>query len=161
MYKFYNNQWSGDVGSIFKLPILRTYRSFKLKFSFEPYLDCIKIDRHRKAFSRFRCGSHHLTIETGRWSGTPIGDRLCPACGVLDDEWHLFCSCKINATDRLSFYSKLNQFLGVDAFNEFAKSIFKNSLSSTSAPILCITASFIHNSFKRRERFFDAQSQRD
>ena len=42
---------------------------------------------------RFRCGSHSLPIETGRWSRTPREQRLCPTCQVIGDEHHLLFEC--------------------------------------------------------------------
>lgn len=42
---------------------------------------------------RFRCGSHSLPIETGRWSRTPRDQRLCSTCKVVGDEHHLLFEC--------------------------------------------------------------------
>ena len=42
---------------------------------------------------RFRCGSHCLPIETGRWSRTPREHRLCPSCRVVGDEHHFLFDC--------------------------------------------------------------------
>ena len=41
----------------------------------------------------FRLGSHHLPIETGRWSRKPRNERLCNSCGVLGDEFHFVFHC--------------------------------------------------------------------
>ena len=38
---------------------------------------------------KFRLGSHHLPIETGRWSRKPRNERVCTNCGVLGDEDHV------------------------------------------------------------------------
>ena len=47
-----------------------------------PFLTCANAD----AIIRFRCGSHNLPIETGRWSRLPRESRLCPKCHVIGDE---------------------------------------------------------------------------
>ena len=43
--------------------------------------------------TRFRCGSHFLPIETGRWSRTPREQRLCTTCGFLGDKYHFLFNC--------------------------------------------------------------------
>ena len=154
------NQWLSEVTSVFKFPRLRTYRLFKSTHYFEPYLSLVKIDKHRKALARFRCSSHHLAIESGRWSMVPVVDRLCVICGVLDDEFHFFSNCQSNTSERAVFHNNLRCELGPDAFYEFKKSIVVNSLSSTSSNILNITASFIFRSFKRKDSLLFAPLQR-
>ena len=42
---------------------------------------------------RFRCGSHSLPIETGRWSRIPRDERLCKTCKVVGDEHHVLFEC--------------------------------------------------------------------
>ena len=42
---------------------------------------------------KFRLGSHHFPIETGRWNNTRRNERLCSACGVLGDERHVIYEC--------------------------------------------------------------------
>ena len=45
--------------------------------------------------SKFRLGSHHLPIETGRWSRKERKDRLCRLCGVIGDEEHVLFVCSM------------------------------------------------------------------
>ena len=54
-----------------------------------PFLSCPSAD----AITRFRCGSHHLPIETMRWGRVSRENRLCPRCGVLGDEYHFLFDC--------------------------------------------------------------------
>ena len=54
-----------------------------------PFLSCTSAD----AITRFRCGSHHLPIETMRWGRVPRENRLCSRCGVLGDEFHFLFDC--------------------------------------------------------------------
>ena len=51
-----------------------------------------------KQIIRFRLGSHHLPVETGRWSRTARANRLCVDCRVLGDELHALYHC--SAVDR-------------------------------------------------------------
>uniref|UniRef100_A0A8C1GFK0 Reverse transcriptase n=1 Tax=Cyprinus carpio TaxID=7962 RepID=A0A8C1GFK0_CYPCA len=49
----------------------------------------------------FRCSTHHLAIETGRWSNTPIAERICSYCkltsniSVIEDEKHFLYDCSL------------------------------------------------------------------
>lgn len=60
----------------------------------------------RLCFTRLRCISHKLAVETGRWSRTPREERLC-SCGQVQTEIHVLLQCpqvhfikqKHNATD--------------------------------------------------------------
>ena len=51
---------------------------------------------------KFRCGSHRLPIETGRWRGVSINDRLCHLCdsGDIGDEYHYVMTCKALCLER-------------------------------------------------------------
>ena len=57
-----------------------------------PFLTCANIG---DAITRFRCGSHSLPIETGRWRRIPRVNRLCPKCYVLGDESHVLFHCSV------------------------------------------------------------------
>ena len=58
---------------------------------------------------KFRLGSHHLPIETGRWSRIPRNERLCTNCGVLGDEYHVLYHCTLIHRDDIALdsFSKL------------------------------------------------------
>ena len=47
-----------------------------------------------RIMTRFRLRSHKLAVVTGAWTGTPIQDRVCTTCGVLEDEVHFLCECQ-------------------------------------------------------------------
>ena len=49
--------------------------------------------RYGEAITRFRLGSHHLPIETGRWRRVGRMERLCPKCNVFGDEYHFLFYC--------------------------------------------------------------------
>ena len=49
---------------------------------------------YRIAYTRLRLSSHHLKIETGRWSRIPREERLCP-CGSVQDEVHVLLYCPL------------------------------------------------------------------
>ena len=61
----------------------------------EPYL-FFNIPKFRYAISRLRLSSHHLEIETGRYTRplTPAHQRFCAACPVkVGDEIHFLTEC--------------------------------------------------------------------
>ncbi len=49
----------------------------------------------------FGCSSHHLTIETGRWSNTTVTERICSYwtltsnISVIEDEKHVLYDCSL------------------------------------------------------------------
>ena len=57
--------------------------------NFMHFFKCYTIFEH----DRFRCGSHHLPIETLRWSRVTRENRLCEKCRVLGDEYHFIFHC--------------------------------------------------------------------
>jgi hypothetical protein len=65
-----------------------------------PFLN--RIDITGKCITKFRAGSHLLKIETGRWSRTLRGDRLCTHCNVLGDEHHAVFNCDLIYRDDLA-----------------------------------------------------------
>ena len=47
------------------------------------------------AFSRLRCSSHNLMIESGRHNYTVSAKRICTLCNLysIEDEFHFLMSC--------------------------------------------------------------------
>ena len=56
---------------------LRTYCTFKNSFSPEAYVTSIMSKKHRSAMAKFRCGVAPIKLETGRYNGTPVNNRIC------------------------------------------------------------------------------------
>ncbi len=79
-------------------------------------LHCIK-NRHNMQLVRslflFRCSSHHLAIETGRWSNTPMAERICSYCkltsniSVIEDEKHFLYDCSLYEDLRKKYFGDL------------------------------------------------------
>ena len=58
------------------------------------------------AVNRIRLISHHLKIETGRWSRTPVEERIC-SCGMdVQTEEHVLVSCPQTQNLRTEFNIK-------------------------------------------------------
>ena len=62
--------------------------------------------RHRAALCKFRCGVAPLRIETGRYEGLAVNSRLCPFCGVVEDEVHALVVCNMYSDIRNTLYQK-------------------------------------------------------
>ncbi len=45
---------------------------------------------------QFSSGTMPLRIETGRWQGKPLAERLCLICnrGIVEDAFHFLCECQ-------------------------------------------------------------------
>ncbi len=56
--------------------------------------------------TRLRTSSHRLAIESGRWSRpnrTPLENRLCIVCMILEDEYHFVLECPLYADLRKTY----------------------------------------------------------
>ena len=81
---------------------LRTYRTFKLRFGMETYLQTIKNSDVRASLTKFRASAHRLMIEAGRHQKLNLEDRVCPMCdlGAIEDELHFVTTCPFYAHAR-------------------------------------------------------------
>ena len=74
---------------------LATYQQVNPTLSEPPYLNKILIETDRILLTRFRCGSHSLLIETGRFVNIPRNDRVC-LCGTgVQNILHCFSVCPL------------------------------------------------------------------
>lgn len=78
-------------------------------FNYQVYLDCLHIVKHRNYLTKLRVSSHRLEIEVGRWTKpnkTPLDDRKCSVCKVLEDEYHFILECRIYIDLRKKYLPK-------------------------------------------------------
>ena len=65
-------------------------------------------DYQRIAFTRLRLTSHNLMSEKGRWSRTPLDQRVCPCDGIsIQNEHHALLICPKTYNIRQQFKDKL------------------------------------------------------
>ena len=62
---------------------LRTYRTFKFSYGAEKYVTSIIPRANRSALAKLRCGTAPIRIETGRYEGLPVDQRLCFHCATI------------------------------------------------------------------------------
>ena len=91
---------------------LRTYRMFKNQFNTEKYVECILPRLHRSALAKFRCGTAPIRIETGRYEGVEVDQRICLLCNNgVEDEKHVLLECPFYNEYRKSLFSVFCQHL--------------------------------------------------
>ena len=89
---YFKQNWSQKSHNGDDNTILRTYRLLKERHQMEPYLYQVKDSMYRIAISiKLRASLRVLEILRGRYARpkTPITERICPFCNVVEDE-HLF-----------------------------------------------------------------------
>ena len=143
--RFISN-WHNNLINTEINPGLRTYQTIKKSFRPEPYLYLVREAPFRNAIAQIRAGSHTLAIERGRYTRpkTPIQERLCKSCGVIEDEAQFILSCRINQRAELmenieSIYPEFNNMTE----NEQIYLIFHNE----DRRILTWFGKFLHNLF--------------
>lgn len=84
--------WATNVTKKAKL---RTYCKIKDDLGCESYVSMNLSRSQRALIAQLRLGILPLSIETGRYKGLAISDRVCPLCdtGVVEDELHFIFSC--------------------------------------------------------------------
>ena len=134
-----------------KYPILRTYRKFQTRYELEPYLYLVKNPKYRIAISKLRSSSHMLEIERGRHTGpvTPLENRLCPTCKVVENEIHFLLDCPSYERFREELFKK------IDSVDLYFKQLLPTNkflyLTSTSnEQILKWSGKFIYLSLNKR-----------
>ena len=116
---------------------LRSYTLFKSEFLTEHYCTLILPKSHRGALAKFRFGVAPIRLETGRYEGLPIEDRICPFCNddvSVEDEKHVLLYCPLYEDLRQVLFYKANEIC--DEFYTFTdeqKLIFILNLVRTSA----------------------------
>jgi hypothetical protein len=104
---------------------LRTYRQFKANLEKEDYLN-INIPRYqRSAYTKLRCGVLPLAIETGRYTRTPLEQRLCTLCNLekVENEVHFLIECPMYVDLRYNLIQKActenNNFMNLNDTDKF------------------------------------------
>ena len=150
--------WKTDLQDQNKYPILRFYKNIKSSFGTEKYLSLLSNNKYRIAMSRFRASSHALEIERGRYTSpiTPVNDRTCHKCKVLEDETHFLLYCELYSKERRDLYEKIGEIL--PDFPQLADSnrlVFL--LCNQHDTILSLVGRFIFTSFEKRTQYYDKQ----
>ena len=72
---------------------LGAYAQVNTTLSTPEYINNVMFETDRLLLTRFRCGSHSLAIEKGRYSNVPREERLCSCGGDVQTILHCFTEC--------------------------------------------------------------------
>lgn len=88
----YKTDWCNKVRNVAKL---RRYIQCKQYYETENYLLASLTKAERSHLAQFRCGILPIKIETGRYVGLNVNERLCNFCpdNVVEDETHFLLNC--------------------------------------------------------------------
>ena len=116
------------------------YSKFKVDLFNEVYLSCVDIKKFRQSLARFRCSSHDLMIESGRYRNIQRHDRVCPVCNLneIEDEFHFLLICPL-------YYSLRCKYIRKYYYVHPTVMKFSNPVSSKHEQTLQNLAIFIHN----------------
>ena len=87
-----------------------TYRSFKTRKHYEPFLDYLS-GKHRRTLLKFRVSDHKLMIEEGRHfrPKIPRENRWCKYCKTeVENEQHMLIDCKLYG-NRDQWFNQISQ----------------------------------------------------
>lgn len=110
---------------------LRTYKQFKKHFGAEAYCKNVLPRKYRSALGKFRCGVSPIMVETGRYTNTPLHERVCKLChsGEIENEVHVLlvcdCYCKIRKELLSQAKNICNNFESMSAAEQFVV-LFEN-----------------------------------
>ncbi len=131
---------------------LRTYCLFKSSYITESYVECILSRSHRSSFAKFRCGVAPLAIEIGRYTNTPLNERICRQSnsGSVESESHVLINCTLYYDIRVSLFTSLSS--QINNFNVLSDNDkLCHILSAQTCVIECAKAS--HLILQRRRAF--------
>ena len=106
-------------------PKLRTYRLFKNDLYLEDYVQHRFHRKKRSLLAQFRLGILPLHIETGRYTNTPIDQRICKICdfGEIENEYHFIMTCPEYESARIELFeiasTKIVNMLNYSASDQF------------------------------------------
>ena len=94
LYDLQANEWPRKCAD---LPKLRTYVIFKQRYMTEEYVKINLKRNERSVLAQFRLGILPIRIETGRFIGERIEDRLCRMCdqNQIENETHFLFHCSL------------------------------------------------------------------
>ena len=99
------------LAAIDRKPKLRSFKLFKTDCKTTDYVaKCInKYDR--SFLAKFRCGILHLRIETGRFNGLKLEERICQCCNSskVESELHFLCECSKYTELRNKMFQKVTE----------------------------------------------------
>jgi len=142
---------------------LRTYRAIKTEWKREDYLALP--NGQRASIATLRSGTNSLRVETGRWRGEAVENRICMLCGsgAVEDEAHLLIFCDTYADLRLNMYTQVLRLTGwnLALMKEDPRWILEASLGcgigekQSRLIVYSVVARFVQGALKRRGKLLE------
>ena len=87
-------------------PKLRTYIKFKDAIYPEPYVLRINSRLKRSLLAQLRIGILPIRVETGRFRGLTVEERVCEMCnlGKIENEINFICECPLYDAMRANLF---------------------------------------------------------
>ena len=147
---FENNKWNTSMQLKPKLTWLRTYITFKTIYATEMYVKSLFSKAKRSILCQLRCGVLPLALETGRYTNTPVDQRLCRLCNLnqIEDESHFVCQCTLIKTMRTELYLHISSIYPTNFIlltpNEQPKVLM-------SEEFIYLTIDFVEQAWRKRQ----------
>ena len=126
---------------------LRTYKEFKNSIEMGKYLLTVQNPMTRKEFTKLRISAHQLQIELGRYTVprmTPVEERVCKTCGVLEDERHFILTCPVYSDARIELFDSLQSFTTLQSLNTEDRFAFIMSYGWGDTEVLTHVINFVN-----------------
>ncbi len=138
----YEIEWERQIKNKSKL---RSYVLWKEAFGPEPYVKLNLSRSQRSILAQIRSGTLPLKIETGRFTGVDVNDRICTLCteNEIESETHFILHCKCYESERNALLDYVQ--LDIDELDE--GSVIKNMFLSFPRQI----AKFCEKCFRIRQ----------
>lgn len=85
------------------------YKDFKTHFNTKNYLEINIPKFQRSILAQFRIGILPIKVETGRYNGESLEDRLCNFCSKdeVEDEYHFLLNCTEYSNFRSDLFTSI------------------------------------------------------
>ena len=96
-------EWQHEV---LMKPKLELYAQHKENIDVEYYVKCHMKKAERSLLAQLRSGTLGLKMETGRFVGISINERICDMCSLeIENEIHFVCKCPLYLVDRDTLFN--------------------------------------------------------
>lgn len=89
---------------------LRAYKTLIVRLQPAAHIKRSIVKNHRSLVGQLRCGILQLRIESGRYRGEKVEERICNYCdmNVVEDEFHFIFECPLYSDERVDMLLDLN-----------------------------------------------------